>query len=333
MVSVSSKTQTFTNGTPNDAGPVDSEFVAAFNNDATLAAAVTAIEGGSIITGTTLTLNSAYTGGTPGNMAYMVERGTQPNTGFRWNETDDLWQVTHDGTNYVPLGYTPVNAQVGTTYTVLASDNHKWMTFSNGSAVAVTLPQANTSGFGVGFMGRAINLGAGTVTITPTTSTIGGAASVALATGQSVEFVSDGTNYIVGSTQNVLAATQAQQETGSSTAVYTSPGTQQYHTSASKAWVMFNGTGTVAILASYNVSSITDNGTGDYTVNFTTSFSSANYGIAGICQRTNGNNGNGLLGLSNSANPTASACRVTTADAATGFIDSARVSLTFFGDL
>jgi hypothetical protein len=36
-----------------------------------------------------------------------------------------------------------------------------------------------------------------------------------------------------------------------------------------RAWVNFNGTGTVAIRASFNVSSITDNGTGDYTVNFT----------------------------------------------------------------
>ena len=39
---------------------------------------------------------------------------------------------------------------------------------------------------------------------------------------------------------------------------------------AARAWVNFNGTGTVAIRASGNVSSITDNGTGDYTVNFTT---------------------------------------------------------------
>jgi hypothetical protein len=44
-----------------------------------------------------------------------------------------------------------------------------------------------------------------------------------------------------------------------------------------KAWVNFNGTGTVAIRASGNVSSITDNGTGDYTLNFTTSFSDSNY--------------------------------------------------------
>lgn len=43
------------------------------------------------------------------------------------------------------------------------------------------------------------------------------------------------------------------------------------------AWVNFNGTGTVAIRSSYNVSSITDNGTGDYTVNFTTALADANY--------------------------------------------------------
>jgi hypothetical protein len=46
---------------------------------------------------------------------------------------------------------------------------------------------------------------------------------------------------------------------------------------AARAWVNFNGTGTVAIRASGNVSSITDNGTGDYTVNFTTALPDANY--------------------------------------------------------
>ena len=44
-----------------------------------------------------------------------------------------------------------------------------------------------------------------------------------------------------------------------------------------RAWVNFNGTGTVAIRASGNVSSITDNGVGDYTVNFTTAMPDANY--------------------------------------------------------
>jgi hypothetical protein len=51
---------------------------------------------------------------------------------------------------------------------------------------------------------------------------------------------------------------------------------------SAKAWVNFNGTGTVAIRASYNVSSITDNGTGDYTINFTTAMPNANYCVTGF---------------------------------------------------
>ena len=51
-----------------------------------------------------------------------------------------------------------------------------------------------------------------------------------------------------------------------------------------KAWVNFNGTGVVAIRASYNVSSITDNTTGDYTVNFTTAMADGNYAVKGSCQ-------------------------------------------------
>ena len=49
-----------------------------------------------------------------------------------------------------------------------------------------------------------------------------------------------------------------------------------------RAWVNFDGTGTVAIRAQFNVSSITDNGTGQYTVNFSSSMSDANYAAVGM---------------------------------------------------
>jgi hypothetical protein len=55
-------------------------------------------------------------------------------------------------------------------------------------------------------------------------------------------------------------------------------GTENYKC---RAWVNFNGTGTVAIRASGNVSSITDNGVGDYTINMTTALSDANYSVVG----------------------------------------------------
>lgn len=57
---------------------------------------------------------------------------------------------------------------------------------------------------------------------------------------------------------------------------------------ACRAWVNFKGTGTVAIRASGNVSSITDNGTGDYTVNFTVSMPDANYSFIGISGDSSG---------------------------------------------
>ena len=52
------------------------------------------------------------------------------------------------------------------------------------------------------------------------------------------------------------------------------------------AWVNFNGTGTIAARDSVNVSSLTDNGTGDYTVNFSNVFGAANYAIAGSAETT-----------------------------------------------
>lgn len=55
-----------------------------------------------------------------------------------------------------------------------------------------------------------------------------------------------------------------------------------------RAWVNFNGTGTVAIRASGNVSSITDNGTGNYTVNFATAMPDANYCFQGTSNKIAG---------------------------------------------
>lgn len=88
-----------------------------------------------------------------------------------------------------------INAQTGTTYTIAGSDSQKLVTFSNASSVAVTLPQAGTGSFTAGYYFYAENLGAGVVTITPTTSTIDGAASLTMNQHQGCLIVSDGTNY------------------------------------------------------------------------------------------------------------------------------------------
>lgn len=62
-----------------------------------------------------------------------------------------------------------------------------------------------------------------------------------------------------------------------------------------RAWVNFNGTGTVAIRASGNVTSITDNGTGDYTVNFTTAMVDNSYSISTSAGYMNADNNSVLL--------------------------------------
>lgn len=80
---------------------------------------------------------------------------------------------------------------------------------------------------------------------------------------------------------------------------------------ACRAWVNFNGTGTVAIRASGNVSSITDNGVGDYTVNFTTAMPDANYSVGGyISSPGAASNGFGLSGRT--ALPAAGSIRINT---------------------
>lgn len=90
-----------------------------------------------------------------------------------------------------------VNAQTGTTYTMVDGDRAKTVTFSNTSSVAVTLPQAGAaSAFQAGWFCNVQNLNRGAVTITPTTSTINnGAATLVLQRGQGGRIVSDGTNY------------------------------------------------------------------------------------------------------------------------------------------
>ena len=102
-----------------------------------------------------------------------------------------------------------------------------------------------------------------------------------------------------------------------------------------KAWVNFNGTSTVAIRASYNVRSITDNGTGDYTVNFTTALADANYASC----ITGGGDGAGsgsfprTSELYSAAFPkTSSACRLWTkqASGSPGTEDSPYVNVAIF---
>jgi hypothetical protein len=92
-----------------------------------------------------------------------------------------------------------------------------------------------------------------------------------------------------------------------------------------RAWVNFNGTGTISVRASGNVSSIGDNGTGDYTMNFGTAMPDANYAVSGTCMYPAATNQHFIaLGDNNGAggtNPTASSFRFQTIYRAAGAQD------------
>lgn len=89
-----------------------------------------------------------------------------------------------------------LNAQTGTTYTILATDFGKVLTFDNGSAIAVTLPVATTANFPDAGCFTLVTIGAGTVTVTPTTSTINGQATKDYATSAGGRICRHGANYL-----------------------------------------------------------------------------------------------------------------------------------------
>jgi len=70
---------------------------------------------------------------------------------------------------------------------------------------------------------------------------------------------------------------------GTGASLVATPANMIEHNGVCKAWVNFNGVGTVAIRDSYNVSSITDNGTGEYTINYSVTFANNDYAISGAC--------------------------------------------------
>jgi hypothetical protein len=103
-----------------------------------------------------------------------------------------------------------------------------------------------------------------------------------------------------------------------------------------RAWVNFNGTGTVAIRASYNVSSITDNGTGNYNINMTTALADANYCVAMSCWTTNssiyvmGGQLNGFTNTSSAFRVTCSNSAAIGSDNSSGFTDVANIFVSVF---
>jgi hypothetical protein len=167
---------------------------------------------------------------------------------------------------------------------------------TNGTTTAVTIDASqNVSFVGNIGMGTTSPIGAGLVlnaqgnTATPYSSIVAGSPSnanfVSFYSGQTIDpnpsiVFNNSLRFGTATSPNTSGYTERMRIDSSGNLLFNSGYGSVATAYGCRAWVNFNGTGTVAIRDSGNVSSITDGGTGLYTVNFTTEMPDANYAVA-----------------------------------------------------
>lgn len=127
------------------------------------------------------------------------------------------------------------------------------------------------------------------------------------------------------------AAIQSEMETGTATNVFVSPGMQQYHKSAAKAWVRFDASsGTPVINEAYNINNVADLGVGVYRADFTTAFSNNN--ICAVYTGGGSNGGGYISGVLFTLSSTSVGIDTWQISGTPGHYDTAVNSLVVFGD-
>ena len=105
---------------------------------------------------------------------------------------------------------------------------------------------------------------------------------------------------------------------------------EQIEQGRAKAWVNFDGTGTISIRDSFNISSITDGGTGIYTINFTNAMANSNY--CSPCENGSPTGGRYIIGPESDGKTTSSARFFSQQSSTGGNLDADEVSIAIFGD-
>lgn len=195
-----------------------------------------------------------------------------------------------------------LNAQTGTTYTTVAADEDALVTMTNAASNVLTIPPNASVAYPIG----------ASIAVQQ-----GGAGATSIAAGAGVTIVQPaGLSLVLSSQYSTAVAVK----TATNTWTLTGELAPSLPVFAARAWVNFNGTGTVAIRASGNVSSITDNGVGDYTVNYTTALPDANGAVLVTGTNASANN-------FNTAAPTTTSARIQTFSSAGAAQDQAYISV------
>ena len=266
--------------------------------------------GGNAATATSATTATNIAGGTANQIPFQTGAGatsfitapTTASTSLTWNGSAFTWAAGSGGLTI--SDDTTTNAT-------------RYLTFT--SATTGTITSENVSSTKLTFNP---STGAFTSTSLTPTNALG------------VVYGGTGVTTSTGSGANVLGTSPTlTTPTINSAQVATVSGTAPLY--MARAWVNFNGTGTPAIRASGNVTSITDNGTGDYTVNFTTAMSDANYGYAcsASIRDAVSNNVMIIVGGDRDVAPTSSALRINTIynnSGANTSIDAGEVCVSIF---
>lgn len=168
------------------------------------------------------------------------------------------------------------------------------------ASTASALATARTISLGGDLSGSASFSGAANITISATVASASTttAGKVELATNTETQTGTDGDRAVTPSSLSsrtatttrtglIELATQAEVDTGTDTERAVTPQTMRLHPGVARAWVNFNGSGTVEIRASHGVSSITDRGVGRYTINWDGVFGSANYCFVACARQIN----------------------------------------------
>lgn len=290
---------------------------------------------GSVTDDTHLTLTANYAGTTAAGASYAITTSFTPILGIAYMEQQDLDTATIFKRAILqmeallvaaPTGWTPrlsksVAGSADVTLTTVEAGN-LIMEFTGALTgnINVIVPAAARM-----WIVKNGTSGAYTLTVKTPSGT-----GIAVTQGMAMILNADAANVVnplTGLFSGATLAAQADQETGTSTSKIVTSGVQKYHPSAAKVWVNFTSITTTTIAASYNVASLTDNGTGDTTVTFTTAFSGNDYSATTASSNNASNTGPDL----SIATMLAGSLRVQKFEAGS-LTDTARQCVTCFGD-